>query len=77
MEVGYGLLSVAQYVSCKVVLYFSCLHGSWMCYGDFRPNTNLLHGSGTQFYLLLSPYLCFISLLYLDLYVLGDDTLIS
>ena len=36
--------------------------------------------SGIQFYLLLSPYLCFISLLhfvYLDLYVLGDDTLIS
>ena len=32
--------------------------------------------SGIQFYLLLSPYLCFISLLYLDLYVLGDDTLI-
>ena len=28
-------------------------------------------------YLLLSPYLCFISLLYLDLYVLGDDALIS
>ena len=34
-------------------------------------------GSGIQFYLLLSPYLCFISLLYLDLYVLGDDALIS
>ena len=32
---------------------------------------------GIQFYLLLSPFLCFISLLYLDLYVLGDDTLIS
>ena len=31
--------------------------------------------SGIQFYLLLSPYLCFISLLYLDLYVLGDDAL--
>ena len=30
--------------------------------------------SGIQFYLLLSPYLCFISLLYLDLYVLGDDS---
>ena len=30
-----------------------------------------------QFYLLLSPYLCFISLLYLDLYFLGDDALIS
>ena len=33
--------------------------------------------SDIQFYLLLSPYLCFISLLYLDLYVLGDDALIS
>ena len=29
--------------------------------------------AGIQFYLLLSPYLCFISLLYLDLYVLGDN----
>ena len=33
--------------------------------------------SGIQFYLLLSLYLCFISLLYLDLYVLGDDALMS
>ena len=33
--------------------------------------------SGIQFYLRLSPYLCFISLLYLDLYVLEDDALIS
>ena len=33
--------------------------------------------SGIQFYLLLSPYLCFFSLLYLDLYVLGEDALIS
>ena len=32
--------------------------------------------SGVQFNLLLSPYSCFISLLYLDLYVLGDDVLI-
>ena len=32
--------------------------------------------SGIQFYLLLSPYLCFISL-YLDLYFLRDDALIS
>ena len=32
--------------------------------------------SGIQFNLLLSPYPCFISLLYLDLYVL-DDALIS
>ena len=33
--------------------------------------------SGIQFNLLLSPYPCFISLLYLDLYVLGDDALVS
>ena len=33
--------------------------------------------SGIQFYLLLSPYLCIISFLYLDLYVLGDNALIS
>ena len=33
--------------------------------------------SGIQFNLLLSPYPCFISLLYLDLYVLGDDALMS
>ena len=33
--------------------------------------------SGIQFYKLLSPYICFISLLYLDLYVLGDEILIS
>ena len=33
--------------------------------------------SGIQFYVLLSPYLCFISILYLDLYVFGDDALIK
>ena len=31
--------------------------------------------SSIQFYLLLRPYLCFISFLYLDLYVLGHDAL--
>ena len=30
-----------------------------------------------QFYLLLSHYLCFFTLLYSDLHVLGDDALIS
>ena len=30
-----------------------------------------------QLYKLLSPYLCFIFFLYLDLYVLGDDSWIS
>ena len=33
--------------------------------------------SRIQFYLLLSPNLCFISFLYLDLYVLEDDVLIN
>ena len=33
--------------------------------------------SSILFYLLVSPFLCFISLFYLDLYVLGDDALIS
>ena len=32
--------------------------------------------SGIQFYILLSPYLCFIPFLFLDLYVLRDDALI-
>ena len=33
--------------------------------------------SGIQFNLLLSPCPCFVSLLYLDLYVLGDDALMG
>ena len=33
--------------------------------------------SGIQFNLLLSPYLCFIFFLYLDLYALADDALLS
>ena len=36
-----------------------------------------ISSSGIQFYLLLSPYLCYIFFLYLCLYVLGDDALIS
>ena len=35
-----------------------------------------LSNSGIQLCVLLSPYLCFISFLYHDLYVLGDDALI-
>ena len=53
--------------------------GAW-CFGCCQANRiNLLDFfcSGIQFYLLLSPYLCFISFLFLDLYVLGDDALIS
>ena len=33
--------------------------------------------SGIPFFLLLSAYFCFISFLYLDLYILGGDELIS
>ena len=50
--------------------------GALMLWLFVRPTGVYLLGffcSGFQFYLLLSPYLCFISFLYLDLYVLGDD----
>ena len=33
--------------------------------------------SGIQLYVLLTPYFCFVSFLYLDLYVLGNDASIS
>ena len=49
----------------------------WLFVGPTRVYWLDFFCSGIQFYLLLSPYLCFISLLYLDLYVLGDDALIS
>ena len=37
VEVGYGLLNVAKYVSCKEVLY-----GRSKCYGNFHPKTKLM-----------------------------------
>ena len=49
----------------------------WLIVGPTRVYLLDFVCSGIQFYLLLSPYLCFISLLYLDLYVLGNDALIS
>ena len=49
----------------------------WLFVGHTRVYLLDFFCSGIQFYLLLSPYLCFISLLYLDLYVLGDDALMS
>ena len=49
----------------------------WLFVGPTRVYLLDFFGSGIQAYLLLSPYLCFISLLYLDLYVLGDGALIS
>ena len=48
--------------------------GAW-CFGCW--SAHQFFCSAIQFYLLFSPYLCFISLLYLDLYVLGDDALMS
>ena len=49
----------------------------WLFVGPIGVYLLDLFCSGIQFYLLLSPYLCFISFLYLTLYVLGDDALIS
>ena len=49
----------------------------WLFVGPTRVYLLDLFCSGVKFYLLLSPYLCIIPLLYLDLYVLGDDAFIS
>ena len=49
----------------------------WLFVGPTGVYLLNLFCSGIQFNLLLSPYPCFISLLFLDLYVLGDDALIS
>ena len=49
----------------------------WVFVGPTGVYLNDFFCSGIQFYLLLSLYICFISLLYLDLFVLGDDSLIS
>ena len=49
----------------------------WLCVRPIGVYLLDFFGSGIQFYLLLSPYLCFISFLYLDFYILGDDALIS
>ena len=49
----------------------------WLFVGPTKVICWISFAPVVQLYLLLSPYLCFISLLYLDLYVLGDDALIS
>ena len=49
----------------------------WLFVGPTRVCLLDFFCSGIQFYLLLRLYVYFISLLYLDLYVLGDDALIS
>ena len=53
--------------------------GAW-CFGCLSGPPGFTYGficSGIQFYLLLSPYPCFILFLYLHLYVLGNEALIS
>ena len=49
----------------------------WLFVGPYGVYLLDFFCSGIQFNLLLCPYPCFISLLYLDLYVLGDDALKS
>ena len=49
----------------------------WLFVGPTGATCWISFAPVVQFSLLLSPYLCFISFLYLDLYVLGDDALIS
>ena len=67
-KLGFGDLSFDEMVGCLVLWLFVgpagvCLLG-FFC-------------SGIQFYLLLGPCLCSVSLLCLDLYVLGDDALMG
>ena len=57
-----------------VRIFMKCTH---VCVPQKLINLLDFFCSGIQFNLLLSPFPCFISLLYLDLYVLGDDALIS
>ena len=49
----------------------------WLFVGPSGVNLLDFFCSGVQFNLLLGPCPCFVSLLYLDLYVLGDDALIG
>ena len=49
----------------------------WLCVGPTGVYLLDFFCSGIQFNLLLGPYPCFVSLLYLDLYVLGDDALVG
>ena len=74
-----GRTSDSMMVPTKRLIYWWDGRGLmlWLFVGPTRVYLLDLFCPGIQFYLLLSPYLCFISLLYLDLYVLGDDTLIS
>ena len=49
----------------------------WLFVGPTRDYLLDFFAPVVSFYFLLSPFICFFSLLYLDLYVQGDDALIS
>ena len=59
-----GCVDIQSWLAASVVLEFLFDQG-WIYFAL------------VLFYSLLSPYLCFISILYLDLYVLGDGAWIS
>ena len=73
------------YSWCLMIVVWLFLAVQWVCLQFVIvvfPDQTIFYlldffSSGIQFYVLLSPYLCFISLLYLDSYVLGDDAWIS
>ena len=67
----------SEFVSATFLFFKNELLMLWLFVGPTGVYLLDFFCSGIQFNLLLSPYLCFISLLYLDLYVLGDDALIS
>ena len=48
-----------------------------VCLWSGTPGVLDIFCSSTQVYILFSTYICLISFLYLDLYVLGDETSIS
>ena len=64
---GFGLLMwplILRAMSKILIFFFVWLLLDFFC-------------SGILLYVLLSPYLCFISILYLDFYVFGNGTSIS
>ena len=69
--IGFTVIPFKQ----NIMLYYT--RGLWLFVGPTGVYLLDFFCSGIQFNLLLSPYPCFISLLNLDLYVLGDDALIS
>ena len=68
-------------MTCSILLNTYTIVGQWIFHTELRNQLNKANFFDIEalFWggLLSSPYLCFISRLHLDLYVLGDDALIS